>query len=53
MTKQMEIIAIANSDALAKAELSQSIANPPQKRLVARWLVDENSKLYCQWIIEN
>ena len=22
-------------------------------RLVARWLTDENSKLYCQWVIED
>jgi hypothetical protein len=31
------------------------IANPQakQKKLVARWLKDENSKLYCQWVFED
>lgn len=23
-----------------------------KSRLVARWLIDENSKLYCKWNIE-
>jgi hypothetical protein len=26
---------------------------PRRNRLVARWLTDENSKLYCQWVIED
>lgn len=24
-----------------------------KKRLVARWLVDRNSKIYCQWVVED
>ena len=24
-----------------------------QNRLVAQWLLDKNSKLYCRWVIEN
>lgn len=24
-----------------------------RNRLVARWLIDENSKLYCQWVTED
>lgn len=24
-----------------------------KSRLVARWLVDENLKLYCQWVTED
>ena len=38
--------AIANNNTLLV------IAHPIKKRLVARWLVDKNSKLYCQWITE-
>ena len=53
MTKLLKNIAIANNDTLAATMVSPSIANPPKKRLVARWLVDENSKLYCKWIIED
>jgi hypothetical protein len=34
-----------------------TVATPTTKarkhRLVARWLTDENSKLYCQWVIED
>ncbi|MGL4618117.1 MAG: hypothetical protein ACRCZS_03530 [Chroococcidiopsis sp.] len=26
---------------------------PEQKKLTARWLLDENSKLFCQWVFEN
>ena len=24
-----------------------------RKSLIARWLKDENSKLYCQWVVED
>ena len=37
-------------------ELNTAIAPISQtrnNRLVARWLTDENSKLYCQWMIED
>jgi hypothetical protein len=26
---------------------------PEQKKLTARWLLDENSKLFCQWVFED
>lgn len=26
---------------------------PCKQRLVAHWLVDKNSKRYCQWVIED
>lgn len=29
------------------------VAKPRKHRLVARWLRDENSQLYCQWVIED
>jgi hypothetical protein len=29
------------------------ITKARKHRLVARWLMKENSKLYCQWVIEN
>ena len=45
---------IANSNTLAAtSSVTPLTADPLQKRLVARWLVDENSKLYCQWMIED
>ena len=45
---------IANSNTLAAtSSVTPLTADPPQKRLVARWLADENSQLYCQWIIED
>jgi hypothetical protein len=36
----------------------ETVATPipktPKPRLVARWLIDENSnKPYCQWVIED
>ncbi|NJK50693.1 hypothetical protein HC931_23540 [Candidatus Gracilibacteria bacterium] len=30
-----------------------AIAKINQKKLVARWLRDNNSRLYCQWILED
>jgi hypothetical protein len=53
MTTLLKNIEIANGNALTTTVVSPSIANPHKNRLVARWLVDENSKLYCEWIIED
>jgi hypothetical protein len=30
-----------------------AIAKIHQKNLVARWLLDKHSRLYCQWILED
>jgi hypothetical protein len=30
-----------------------SVAKNRKHRLVARWLTDENSQRYCQWVIED
>lgn len=30
-----------------------SLKETQQKCLAARWLLDENSKLYCQWVVED
>ncbi len=38
----------------AKTTASQSeVKILKRKSLVARWLKDENSKLYCQWVVED
>lgn len=39
--------AIANNNTLSVT------AHPIKKCLIARWIVDENSKLYCKWITED
>jgi hypothetical protein len=45
---------IANSNTLAAtSSLTPTTAHLRKKRLVARWLVDENAKLYRQWITED
>ena len=42
-------IAIVNGNTLAAtSSVIPATADPPKKRLVARWLIDEISKLYCQ-----
>jgi hypothetical protein len=33
--------------------LSTLVTKKRRNCLVARWLIDENSKLYCQWVIED
>lgn len=30
-----------------------AIAKIDREKLVARWLLDKNSQLYCQWILED
>ncbi len=52
MTSLSKNIEIANRNELAGTVVSPSIANHPKNRLVAHWLVDENSKLYDKWISE-
>lgn len=52
-------ISTSDSEALNEAlsEALDTVATPVAKsqkrKLVARWLVDENSKLFCQWVIED
>jgi hypothetical protein len=38
-------------DTLERSEISKTKTSG--KNLVARWLVDENSRLYCQWVLED
>ncbi len=39
---------------IASGELPFAIAKKNRKqRLVARWQIDRNSKLYCQWVLED
>lgn len=45
--------AITISSAQAADTLSAPIAQPHKNRLVACWLMDEDSKLYWQWMIED
>jgi len=49
---------LLNNTALAKAlplgiASQKSILKANNNRLVARWLLDDNSKLYCQWEKQN
>ncbi|MGL5871965.1 MAG: hypothetical protein ACRC2R_06295 [Xenococcaceae cyanobacterium] len=46
-TKELERSAIATQ------EKSPTITQNNRKNLVARWIVDEKSKLFCQWVFEN
>lgn len=43
---------IATGNAHVLGTVPAPIVKPRKSRLVARWLVDENSKLCCQWVIE-
>jgi hypothetical protein len=40
-------------EAYALDPLIARITKARKHRLVARWLMDENSQLYCQWVIED
>lgn len=44
---------IVTGNAQALDTVPAPIAKSRKNRLVARWLTDENSKLYCQWVIED
>lgn len=50
------IIAKKNKPASAISKnsmIESSSSDQPKKPLVAKWLLDENSSLYCQWIKED
>lgn len=44
---------IATGNAQALDTVPAPIAKFRKSRLVARWLTDENSQLYCQWVVED
>jgi hypothetical protein len=44
---------IATGNAQVLDTVLAPITKSRRNRLVARWLTDENSKLYCQWGIED
>lgn len=44
---------IATGNAQALNTVPAPITKSRKSRLVARWLTDENSKLYCQRLIED
>ncbi|NJK66817.1 MAG: hypothetical protein HC789_10030 [Microcoleus sp. CSU_2_2] len=45
---------IVTSDDRELDTVPSAVPKAPKKhRLVARWLTDENRKLYCQWMIED
>jgi len=44
---------ITTGNAQALDTVPDPIVKSRKSRLVARWLTDENSKLYCQWVIED
>jgi hypothetical protein len=49
-------ITTSEKNALGFAAAQRAIAPiklTAKKRLVARWLVDRNSKIYCQWVVED
>ena len=43
---------IATGNALVLDTVPAPVGKSRKRRLVARWLIDENSKLYCKWDIE-
>lgn len=44
---------IATDEAQVLDTVPAPITKFCRNRLVARWLTGENSKLYCQWVIED
>jgi hypothetical protein len=53
--KNEPIIALANEHPKQSVQFSlcHSISRQEKKQnLVARWLLDENARLYCQWLLE-
>ena len=52
MTTLLNNVEIAGINLSATTVALTSTVNHPKNRLVAHWLVDENSNRYCQWIVE-
>ena len=50
---QLEKTAIASSNSQELNTLPRLTTKYGKKQLVAQWLVDENSKLYCQWVTKD
>ena len=50
---QLEKTAIASSNSQESNTLPTLTTKSDKKQLVARWLFDENSKLYCQWVTKD
>ncbi len=46
-----KIVTIINTDELETVQ--EPIVKDRKHRFFARWLRDENFKLYCQWVIED
>ncbi|MEG3849702.1 hypothetical protein QT971_25150 [Microcoleus sp. herbarium19] len=51
VSANLKILTTTNTHELDTA--AEPIAKAPKHHFVARWLMDENSKLYCQWVIED
>jgi hypothetical protein len=47
----LKIVTTSNNHELET--VAEPIAKTRKNRFVARWLMDENSKFYCQWVIED
>jgi hypothetical protein len=51
LSTNSKIVTTSNSHELDT--VAEPIAKTRKNRFVARWLMDENSQLYCQWVIED
>jgi hypothetical protein len=49
----MNITQLKNTAISSEIVSSPTTLKTHNNHLVARWLIDENSKLYCQWLKEN
>jgi hypothetical protein len=53
MSSQSKKTSIANSNSQKSNTLPKLTTKPERKQLIARWLVDENSQLYCKWVTKD
>jgi hypothetical protein len=47
------VIAIENSQQVKILPVPNTKSDKNKKRLVAQWLVDKNSQLYCHWVTKD
>lgn len=52
-TAKSKTTAIAISNSHQSNTIPAPTTKSDKKRLVAQWLVDDNSQLYCQWVTKD
>lgn len=53
ISSQSKNNSIADSNSQESNTLPSLTTKSDKKQLIARWLVDENFKLYCKWVAKD